>query len=191
MGRARLLPSGPMSPTRPLRLLAISGSLRAKSANTSVLLALQAQASAEVTVTLFRDLAELPHFNPDLDVAPVPAAVTAWRKAVESADALVFSSPEYAHGVPGSLKNALDWLVSHEAFSNKPVAIINARPGAEHALASLRETLTVMNARLLDAACVTLPLTSNALDAPALLLLPAVRGQLEAVLVALRGLAEH
>ena len=176
-----------MASPRTLRLFAISGSLRARSVNTSALLALQALAPADVTITLYRGLAELPQFNPDLETAPLPAPVAAWRTAVDSADALVFSSPEYAHGVPGSLKNALDWLVSHEPFLNKPVAILNARPGADHALASLRETLSVMNARLLDAACVTLPLTSNTLDASALLQLPAVRGQLEAALVALQG----
>ena len=63
--------------------------------------------------------------------------------------------------VPGTLKNALDWLVSYDPFLLKLVAIINARPGATLALASLRETLSAMNARLLDAASVTLPLNPD------------------------------
>jgi len=174
-----------MSLSPPRRLLAISGSLRAKSINTAVLLAAQALAPAGVEVTLYRGLGELPHFNPDLDTAAPPAPVAAWREAVASATALLICTPEYAHGVPGVLKNALDWLVSYEGFMNKPVAIINARPGAAHALASLRETLAVMNARLLDDAGVTLPLTGNSLDAAGLLQLPAVRERLAAAFTAL------
>lgn len=169
-----------------LRILAVSGSLRAKSINTAVLLATQSLAPADVTFTLWGGLGDLPHFNPDLDTATPPVAVVAWREAVTAADVLLLCTPEYAHGVPGVLKNALDWLVSYEPFLNQPVAIINARPGATVALASLRETLSVMNARLLDDASVTLPLTSNALDADALLRLPAVRTQLLASLTALR-----
>ena len=171
----------------PVRILAISGSLRAKSINTAVLTALQTLAPANVSVTLYAGLGTLPHFNPDLDVEPPPAPVAALRQAVVSADALVLCSPEYAHGVPGVLKNALDWLVSFEGFPNKPVAIINARPGAEFAVASLRETLAVMNARLLDAASVTLPLTSNTPDAAALLKNEAVRASLEKSLTALQA----
>jgi NAD(P)H-dependent FMN reductase len=174
-----------MSRSIPRRVLAISGSLRAKSINTAILQAVQTLAPANVAVTIYRGLGELPHFNPDLDVAPPPGPVTALRDAVESAHVLLICTPEYAHGVPGALKNALDWLVSHEPFLHKPVAIINARPGATFAHASLRETLSVMNARLLDDAGVTLPLTSNSLDASALLALPAVRAQLVAALTTL------
>jgi len=176
-----------MSRPAPLRILAVSGSLRAKSINTAVLLAAQSLAPAEMALTLWRGLGDLPHFNPDLDTATPPAAVVAWREAVTAADALLLCTPEYAHGVPGVLKNALDWLVSYEPFLHKPVAIINARPGATVALASLRETLSVMNARLLDGASVTLPLTSNSLDADALQRLPAVRDQLVTSLAALRA----
>jgi chromate reductase len=166
----------------PRRILAVSGSLRAKSVNTAALLALQSLAPADVVVTLFRGLGDLPHFNPDLDTSTPPAAIVGWRAAVDSSHALLICPPEYAHGVPGTLKNALDWLVSYEPFLNKPVAIINTRPGAAVALASLRETLMVMNARLLDAASVTLPLTSNTADVPTLLALPGVRAQLTASL---------
>ena len=162
-------------PAPSFRLLAISGSLRAKSINTAVLVAAQSLAPADMQMTLYRGLGDLPHFNPDLDGESPPAPVAAFRQAIAAADALLICTPEYAHGVPGVLKNALDWLVSFEGFINKPVAIINARPGAEYALASLRETLSVMNARLLDMAGVTLPLTNNTLDAPRLLQMVAVR----------------
>ena len=170
-----------------VRILAISGSLRARSVNTAALLALQALAPAGLAVTLYDGLGTLPHFNPDLDIEPPPAPVAALRAAVAAADALVLCSPEYAHGVPGALKNALDWLVSFEGFINKPVALLNARPGAEYAVAALRGTLAVMNARLLDGASVTLPLTSNTPDAAALLQHAAVRERLQAALAVLRA----
>ena len=175
-----------MTPPAPLRVLALSGSLRATSINTAVLLTAQSLALAGLTVTLCRGLGDLPHFNPDLDNATPPADVVALREAIDFADALLFCTPEYAHGVPGTLKNALDWLVSHIPFLNKPVAIINARPGADYAQASLRETLAAMNARLIEAASVTLPLTSNTLDTEALRQLPAVRERLQLSLTAIR-----
>jgi len=174
-----------MTALTPLRVLAISGSLRAKSTNTAVLLAAQTLAPANLAVTIYRGLGDLPHFNPDLDTASPPSAVVSFRAVIDSADALLICTPEYAHGLPGTLKNALDWLVSHPPFLNKTVALINARPGAEYAQAALRETLGTMNARLLDRASVALPLTSNALDADALLRIPAVR---EKILIALTAL---
>ena len=86
------------------------------------------------------------------------------RRLVGQCDAIFISSPEYAHGVAGSLKNALDWLVSCFEFPGKPVALINTSPHASHAQASLAETLVTMSARLVREACVTLPLPGRKLD---------------------------
>jgi NAD(P)H-dependent FMN reductase len=142
---------------RPLHILAISGSLRARSSNTSLLrLAIDA-APDDVTVALYEGLATLPHFNPDDDVGVPPAPVLELRARVGEADGLLFCSPEYAHGVPGSLKNALDWLVASVELPHKPVALLNASPWATHAQASLVETLTVMSTRIVHDACVTIP----------------------------------
>src|SRR5690349_3915443 len=108
---------------RPIQILAISGSLRAASSNTTVLRALAALALAGVAITLYDRLGELPYFNPDLDREgdTPPAVVADLRARIARADALLISSPEYAHGVPGVLKNALDWLVSSLEFPGKPV----------------------------------------------------------------------
>ena len=142
---------------RPLRILAISGSLRARSSNTSLLrLAIDA-APDDVTIAMYEGLATLPHFNPDDDVDVPPAPVLELRARVGEADGLLFCSPEYAHGVPGSLKNALDWLVASVELPHKPVALLNASPWATHAQASLVETLTVMSTRIVHDACVTIP----------------------------------
>jgi len=101
------------NPMNNIHLLAISGSLRAHSSNTETLRALTLLAPPEVTITPFDGLAALPHFNPDHDVEgmALPEAVQSLRAQIEAADGIVISSPEYAHGVPGSLKNALDWSI--------------------------------------------------------------------------------
>ena len=141
-----------------IRVLAVSGSLRRASSNTAVLGAAARAAPDGMEVTLYAGLAQLPAFNPDDDgpgAAP-PEAVAALRKAVDRADALLLAVPEYAHGVPGALKNALDWLVSVETFPGKPVALINASPRATHAQAALREVLATMSARVVEEACVSL-----------------------------------
>jgi len=141
-----------------MRFLAVSGSLRARSSNTAVLEVARDLAPAGVDVVLYRELGLLPHFNPDEDVEPLPPAVARWREAIAGADALLFCSPEYARGVAGSLKNALDWLVSGFEVIGKPIASINASPiattGQEALLATLRTIGVVV-----EEASIRLPLT--------------------------------
>ena len=84
-----------------MMILAISGSLRASSSNTAMLRATVALAPPSVEVSLFGGIGNLPHFNPDLDGEAVSPFVTDFRIALRSADAVIFSVPEYAHGVPG------------------------------------------------------------------------------------------
>ena len=134
-----------------MRVLAIPGSLRATSSNAALLRAAAGVAPPGTEVTFYDGLGELPHFSPDLDVEPVPPAVAALRARIGAADALAISSPEYAHGMPGSLKNALDWLVSALEPIDKPVLVISASPGgAAHAHAQLLEVLRTMNLRVID-----------------------------------------
>jgi NAD(P)H-dependent FMN reductase len=110
-----------------------------------------------IRVELFAGIGQLPLFNPELE-ATMPAPVRALHARIDSSDALLIASPEYAHGVTGTLKNALDWLVSHEGFVDKRVAIFNASPRSVHADAQLREILTTMSATLVADACLALPL---------------------------------
>jgi NAD(P)H-dependent FMN reductase len=140
-----------------MKILAISGSLRAASINTTLLRAAIRLAPAHMEITLLSGLGELPLFNPDLELA-LPATVARLHAEVAAADALLLASPEYAHGVTGTIKNMLDWLVSFEAFVNKPVALLNASPRAHHADAALRETLKTMSAVLVEAASIGIPL---------------------------------
>lgn len=134
-----------------LRVLALSGSLRQASLNSAMLDMAQACAPAGMRVERFMSLHELPLFNPDRELFE-PAPVAALRLAIQAADAVLIASPEYAHGISGVMKNALDWMVSTGVLVDKPVVIWNASPRATHALEAMRETLTVMSVRLIGSA---------------------------------------
>ena len=176
----------------PLRLLAISGSLRARSSNTSLLRLAMEVAPDDVRIEMYEGLASLPHFNPDDDVDTPPPPVLDLRARVGDADGLLFCSPEYAHGVPGSLKNALDWLVASVELPHKPVALLNASPWATHAQASLVETLTVMTARIVHEGCATIPVTLGDLAAEGTIASAETRTALRAALDAfVRDIAPH
>jgi NAD(P)H-dependent FMN reductase len=134
-----------------MNVLAIPGSLRASSSNAALLRAAARVAPAGSEIAIYDGLGGLPHFSPDLDVDPLPSAVAALRARIGAADALAISSPEYAHGMPGSLKNALDWLVSAFEPIDKPVLLVSASPGgAAHAHAQLLEVLRTMSMQVID-----------------------------------------
>jgi NAD(P)H-dependent FMN reductase len=135
-----------------MNILAISGSLRADSSNARLLRAAARVAPEGMAFLFYEGLGALPHFSPDLDGegAKPPPAVAELRRLLAEADGVLISSPEYAHGVPGSLKNALDWIVSSGELTEKPVALVTAAPGGgTFAHAALAETLGIMGARVL------------------------------------------
>lgn len=132
-----------------------------------LLRAMIALAPPNIEITLFDGLSGLPHFNPDLDTEAPPAVVD-FRSRLRSCDAVVICSPEYAHGVPGTLKNALDWIVGSGELMEKPVALVMAARST-YARASLEETLKVMMAQVDPAASISFELSSNKLDEAAIL----------------------
>ncbi|HTV20618.1 MAG TPA: NAD(P)H-dependent oxidoreductase [Polyangiaceae bacterium] len=149
-------------------VLCLCGSLRQQSSNLSLLRAMIELAPPGLAARIARPLDRLPHFNPDIDVEPGPDAVREFREEVASAPALIISSPEYAFGVPGVLKNALDWLVSSGELYDKPTALITASPnygGAARAQAHLLDTLRAQQARLVEAACVSVAAVRTRFDA--------------------------
>ena len=153
--------------TPPFKILAISGSLRETSLNSALLRAVISMIPSHGTVVNYREIAQLPHFNPDLDIDnSVDTAVSNWRSHLKKADGVLISTPEYAKGVPGTLKNALDWVVSSGEFVNKPVAIISASPhpeGGAIAATSLQGTLSMMSATVVEGGILTVPFVNKKL----------------------------
>lgn len=138
-----------------MRILAISGSLREASSNMTLLRSLPLLSPPSVEISLFDGLARLPQFNPDLDTDPPNPEVKHLRDALNDSRAVLISTPEYAHSLPGSLKNALDWIVRSGELYTKPIAIFNASPRSTFAQAALREVLITMGAQLISEADVT------------------------------------
>ena len=150
-----------------MNILALPGSLRAASINAAFCRAASRLAPPPLVISVYAGLGALPLFNADLEGDP-PREVREFRDAVASADALLIASPEYAHGISGTMKNALDWLVSFEGFIGKPVALVNASPRARHAYEALREVLQTMSADIVSDACMTLPLLGAAVTEDAI-----------------------
>jgi chromate reductase, NAD(P)H dehydrogenase (quinone) len=168
-------------------LLTVAGSLRAGSSNATLLAAAAQLAPADLAVTAYRALGDIPAFNPDREEAAdgLPTAVTRWRAALAAADMLLISTPEYAHGIPGALKNALDWVVGSGELVGKPVGVINLSAASRFAFPQLIEVLTVMSANVVPAATVVLDLPRRGVDAVQLAADPAVAATLRAVIAAL------
>lgn len=148
-----------------LKLIAVSGSLRAGSANTALLLAAAALAPPQVSITLFDGVGALPHFNPDIEADP-PQSVQAWRALVGECDGVLIACPEYAHGIPGAFKNALDWIVGNAELTGKRFLLINTSHRAVHALAALAEVLATMG--WIKLAEPVIPVANRGLDARAI-----------------------
>jgi len=168
-------------------LLTVAGSLRAGSSNATLLAAVAHVAPADLTVAQYRGLASLPAFNPDREeaAARLPSAVRRWRATLAAADMLLISTPEYAHGIPGALKNALDWVVGSGELVGKAVGVINPSAASRFAFPQLIEVLTVMSANVVPAATVVLDVPRRGLDAVQLAADPMVGAPLREVLAAL------
>ena len=147
-----------------MKVVAVNGSLRRNSSNAALLRAAARVAPAGFEIALYDGLGRLPHFNPDLDEEGMTPhhEVSDLRRLLIDCDAVLISCPEYAHGVPGALKNMLDWLVSTGELANKPVGLLNASPsGGTYAQASLVETLRTMNWAVLEDASLVEPFVSR------------------------------
>jgi NAD(P)H-dependent FMN reductase len=126
-------------------ILAISGSLRAASTNSALVAALADTAPPECHVTIYDGLGRLPIFNPDDEGERTPAEAASLIEAVTRSDGVIVACPEYAHGVPGGLKNALDWLVSRDAAVGKPAMLVHASSRSLSCRAALTEIMRTMS----------------------------------------------
>jgi chromate reductase, NAD(P)H dehydrogenase (quinone) len=180
---------------RSVRILLVSGSMRAGSSNSAVLKTIEAIAPPGVSTDLYERLATLPHFNPDDDHDPLHAAVVHLRGAIAAADAVLFSTPEYAGALPGSFKNLLDWTVGGGEIYTKPVAWINASglaapTGGKDAHDSLRKVLGYTGAEIIEDACVRVPIARALVEQDGVIhdeqIRSSLRGALDALVARLR-----
>ena len=182
----------------PYRLLLICGSLRSRSSNAAVLRTVKELTPAELEGSIYEGLSQLPHFNPDDDEegAALNPAITDLRQRIREADVLLFSTPEYAGGLPGSFKNLLDWTVGGGETYGKPVAWINASStasptGGADAHESLRKVLGYTGTEIVEAACARIPIPRQAVGADGLIHDPELRHELETVVTTLLTHLRH
>lgn len=169
------------------RLLTVSGSLRAGSSNAALLSAAARLAPADVSAVAYERLATLPAFSPDVEEGsePLPEPVREWRTAIAAADAVLISSPEYAHGIPGALKNALDWIVGGSEIVGKPVGVLSASAASRFAHPQLIEVLKTMSADVVPEATVVVDIPRRGVDADHLVTDPKSAAALRSVVAAL------
>lgn len=165
-------------------LFAINGSTRAASTNLHLLQAIQEMAAAQVVITIYDGLMQLPHFNPDDDVEPAHERVADFRRQLREADGVLICTPEYAMGVPGTLKNAIDWTVSSCEFSHKPTALITASSVGAKGHASLLETLKIIEAGITDETQLLIPYAKTKISAAGKITDDETRNALELLLSA-------
>jgi chromate reductase len=175
-----------------MRILAISGSLRRGSHNTSLLRAAEELLAPGDELVFWNGLKDVPPYDEDDDVQPAIAAVADLRAAVAGADAVLFATPEYNSSIPGALKNALDWAsrpIATNVFRNKPVAVIGSSAGmfgAVWAQAELRKVLAALGARVAEVE-LAVGHAGEKFDADGALLDDGVREQLEDAIATLRA----
>ncbi len=145
-----------------IKIVAVLGSLRASSSNAVILEAVEKMVPDEVEFFIYKGVGTLPHFD---DPEQTPIAVTVWRKHLQDADAVLVCSPEYAFGVPGSLKNAFDWTVGSGELVNKPLALITASTGGDKAHAAWLHIFTALSAKIPEGGALLVPFVRSKLNA--------------------------
>jgi NAD(P)H-dependent FMN reductase len=146
-------------------ILAISGSLREGSSNHTILQFLGKMMPAETHYTIYDGLRDIPAFDPGIDNGNPPAPVADLREKLSQAHGIIICTPEYAFGVPGALKNALDWTVSSGSFSGKPTALITASTGGENAHEAMIKILGAIDAKLSPETTLLIQFVRSKMDA--------------------------
>ena len=146
------------------KIIAISGSTRLHSTNHSLIKAISELYAQQLDVTIFNGLSELPHFNPDNDTSKIGGRVAEFKQQLKHSDGIIICTPEYAHGVPGTLKNAIDWTVSSCEFSHKPTLLITASTDGRYGHKALLETLKVIEAKNIDQLQLLIPFAKTKIN---------------------------
>jgi chromate reductase len=163
-----------------INILALSGSIRKKSFNTAILNTIEKLLPESVAYKMYSDIDKFPHFNPDTEEGN--AYVVDFRKQLKDANAVIICTPEYAFGVPGVLKNALDWVVSSGELNEKPIVAISASPmylGGDKAMASLLLTLKALGAKFTDQSSLSIPAITTKINEQGEITDPATLQQLQ------------
>jgi chromate reductase len=134
------------------KILGISGSLRAKSTNLTIIENIAAMYAERINVTIYDGLGRLPHFNPDLESDAPVREVADFRRRIRASDGVLICTPEYVFSIPGALKNALEWTVGTSDFAGKPTALITASSLGEKTHESLFLVLKTIEARITERA---------------------------------------
>jgi chromate reductase len=163
---------------RPISLYALCGSQRQASTSRRLLDALRLACSDGVTLEICDLIGELPIFNPDDEGEKTPPIVLEFAVKIGRADGLIVSCPEYAHGMPGGFKNALDWLVSRDEIPFKPLMIAHASHRGDLVVSQLTDVLQTMSLHLVPEAFLRLPIAGKTDEVQAAMLLEARRNGL-------------
>lgn len=132
------------------KILAIIGSTKERSSNLQVVKAIREMAKEQFVIKIFNKIAQLPHFNPDLDSGILPKKIVSFCDQIEQADGIIICTPEYVFSLPGSLKNAIEWTVSTTIFANKPTGLITASASGEKAHEALQLIMNTLGAKFND-----------------------------------------
>ncbi len=135
-----------MKDVKAWRVLGIPGSTRENSVNHLLLKTLGEIFSEKISLDIYPGIAKLPQFNPDEDNPATDENVLHFRELIDEADGIILCTPEYAHGVPGTLKNAIDWTVSSSGFYGKPTALITASTDGSFGHRSMMDVLQAIGA---------------------------------------------
>ena len=147
-----------------INIIAISGSSRKKSSTLKALNSLNKFVPNTVNYEIYSSIDKLPHFSRELDNDTPPAEVEAYRELLSRADGVIICTPEYIKGVPGVLKNALEWVVSSAELYAKPVAVITASGDGVNAHQALQLNLTMVNANVFDGGALLISGENNRLN---------------------------
>ena len=145
-------------------IFAISGSLRSGSSNHAILNFLKELAPDDIAFMIYDRLADIPPFDPGNDHERPHEAVAELRNFITNADAVIICTPEYAYGIPGQLKNALDWTVSSGSFTGKLTALITASTGGENAHEALKKVLGAIDANRPEEATLLISFVRSKMD---------------------------
>ena len=181
---------GPYIPmqSKKITILAVPGSLRPTSTNIKLVQDIQRWAPAEIEFVIYQDLATLPAFD---DSEVEGEAVAQWRSQLAEADGVFLCSPEYAFGVPGALKNAIDWTVRSGELVNKPLALVTAASNGEKAHAAWLQILSALSANIPEGGALLIPFIKTRLNEKGEITDAATKAAVAAVLQALINTIEQ